>query len=110
MEILVQAKNGVVIQTLKEREELTPEEIEFYGHRPYDRIERYKNFIVHKNKKDEITRVKGREFTEEERKKIYEEGEKAREWFLAVQATYAPSEKQKKKAKEKLNKEFGYEL
>lgn len=70
------AKNGVVVNAIKDFSELTEEEKQNL-HVPYGTITSdYKNFQVRYNKKGVLLGVKGYDFTEEMNAKIEEESNK----------------------------------
>lgn len=65
MKIINQHKNGVILQSIKSYAELTDEEREILIIPATSNITDYKDFAVHRNKKDEIIRVVTNSFSDE---------------------------------------------
>lgn len=72
MKIINQHKNGVVLQSIKSYAELTDDERESLTIPATSNITDYKDFVVHRNKKDEIIRVVTNSFTDEKADDINE--------------------------------------
>lgn len=102
MKILQTAKNGQVTQAIKNKEELTNQEIEKF----YNNLEDYETFIVHYNKKGELKKVKGYDFTEQRKEEIKKESKEADIYFTKVAALFAPNKNDRKKAYQKLEREY----
>lgn len=100
MEIRREHKNGVILEAIKTYEELTEEEKGRLVISSAEKISDYKNFRVDRNKKDEISRVKGYDLSKERSRQLNERVD----FVDALQVVYGKKgSKQQRKAKERVS-------
>lgn len=105
MKILQTSKSGQVTQAIKSKEELTNQEIEKF--KKFDSLNDYSTFTVHYNKKGELKKVNGYDFTEQKKEEIKKGAKEADIYFTKVAALFAPNKNDRKKAYQKLERDYG---
>lgn len=102
MQILRQHENGVILDAIKTWEELTEEEIDKLPRYTKEERENQKNYKISRNKKNEVRRAVGHEFTDEY--SAYLDERTSQPNIMDFSASLFGKGKQKKNADKKINK------
>lgn len=107
MKIIDTAKNGVVVNSLKNYDELNQEEREALVIPFGSCLEDFANFQVRYNKKGELLGIKGYDFTEEASEEINIQGHHAQAYMDMMTVRYSRNTHAKHESRERLEKLTG---